>query len=137
MSEAWRAPTARTRARTQGEEGQATVELALLFPVVLGLIVLVLQVALVGRSQLALVQAVREGARAAAIEGDAGKARAVVQASPGLANEAVDVTVALADGDGMVRVNGRYPVEVGIAGLGLRHRFWLSAEVAMFAEYDR
>ena len=48
--------------------GQATVELALGFPVVLLGVLLVLQLALVGRDQLLLSHANREAARAAAVD---------------------------------------------------------------------
>ena len=48
--------------------GQATVELALGFPVVLLGILLVLQLALVGRDQLLVSHASREAARAAAVD---------------------------------------------------------------------
>jgi hypothetical protein len=53
-----------------GQEGQATVELALLLPFVFGLLLLVVQVALVARDQLLLHHATREAARAIALEGD-------------------------------------------------------------------
>ena len=53
-----------------GDAGQAAVELALLLPVVVVLVLGVLQVALVGRDQLALELAAREAARAAAVSAD-------------------------------------------------------------------
>ncbi len=61
--------------------GQATVELALGFPVVLIGILLVLQLALVARDQLLVSHATREAARAAAVEPHAGAARAGALAS--------------------------------------------------------
>ena len=48
--------------------GQATVELALGFPIVLVGVLLVLQLALVGRDQLLVSHASREAARAAAVD---------------------------------------------------------------------
>lgn len=57
------------------EGGQATVELALAFPVVLLGILLVLQLALVARDQLLVTHAAREAARAAAVEPRADAAR--------------------------------------------------------------
>ena len=52
------------------ERGQAAVELALALPVVVLLLLGVLQVALVGRDQLAIELAAREAARAAAVSAD-------------------------------------------------------------------
>ena len=53
-----------------GERGQAAVELALALPVVVLLLLGMLQVALVGRDQLAVELAAREAARAAAVSAD-------------------------------------------------------------------
>jgi Flp pilus assembly protein TadG len=50
------------------ERGQATVELALALPVVVLLLLAVVQVALVGRDQVAVAHAAREAARAAAVD---------------------------------------------------------------------
>jgi Flp pilus assembly protein TadG len=55
-----------TRAR---ERGQATVELALGFPIVALMLLALVQVALVVRDQVAVVHAAREAARAAAVSG--------------------------------------------------------------------
>ncbi len=55
--------------------GQATVELALGFPIVLVGVLLVLQLALVGRDQLLVSHASREAARAAAVDPRPGAAR--------------------------------------------------------------
>ncbi|WP_436794521.1 TadE/TadG family type IV pilus assembly protein [Actinospongicola halichondriae] len=67
------------------EGGQATVELALGFPVILLGVLLVLQLALVARDQLLVVHATREAARAAAVEAHAGAARdAALAATTGL-----------------------------------------------------
>lgn len=57
------------------EEGQATVEFALLLPLVLLAATAVVQVGLVARDQIAVVHAAREAARAAAV--DPAPARAV------------------------------------------------------------
>ena len=60
-----------------GDGGQAAVELALALPVVVVLLLGMLQVALVGRDQLAIELAAREAARAAAVSADpVGAARA-------------------------------------------------------------
>jgi hypothetical protein len=66
------------------EAGQTTAELALLFPVVLLLALLVIQAALVFRDDLALVDAAREAARAAALDPDPARAeRAAAAVLPG------------------------------------------------------
>lgn len=65
--------------RPQG--GQATVELALGFPIVLIGVLLVLQLALVGRDQLLVTHAAREAARAAAVDPRPGAARSGALAS--------------------------------------------------------
>ena len=53
-----------------GDGGQAAVELALALPVVVLLLLGLLQVAVVGRDQLAVELAAREAARAAAVSAD-------------------------------------------------------------------
>jgi hypothetical protein len=54
--------------------GQATVELALVLPLVVLALMAVLQVGLVVRDQVAVVHAAREAARAASVDGDPGRA---------------------------------------------------------------
>ena len=50
------------------DRGQATVELALLLPVVVVLTLAIVQVALVGRTQILVVHAARAAGRAAAVD---------------------------------------------------------------------
>ena len=59
------------------EAGQTTAELALLFPVVLLLALVLVQAALVLRDDLAVTNAAREAARAGAVDPDPGRARTV------------------------------------------------------------
>jgi Flp pilus assembly protein TadG len=59
----------------RGERGQATVEVALLLPVLVGLALLVAQVALVARDRMLVSHAAREAARAAVVGGDPEAAR--------------------------------------------------------------
>ncbi len=54
----------------RNDSGQATVETALTFPVVLIALLLIVQVGIVVRDALALAQAAREGVRTAAISAD-------------------------------------------------------------------
>ncbi|HEY4402604.1 MAG TPA: TadE family protein [Acidimicrobiia bacterium] len=56
------------------EAGQATVEFAVLMPLVLMAALIVLQVAFVVRDQVAVVHAAREAARAASVDPDSGRA---------------------------------------------------------------
>jgi TadE-like protein len=66
------------------EAGQTTAELALVFPVVLLLVLVLVQAALVLRDQLALTSAAREAARAASLDTDPGRAeRAAAAVLPG------------------------------------------------------
>ncbi|MDQ1384438.1 MAG: hypothetical protein QOG65_1817, partial [Actinomycetota bacterium] len=52
------------------ERGQATVELALVLPIVLALLVLVFQVALVARDEILVVHVARDAAREATVTHD-------------------------------------------------------------------
>lgn len=71
-----------TRARDR-ERGQATVEFALLLPVLVLSLLAVIQVALVVRDHVAVVHAAREAARAASVDPDPGSAvRAARRALP-------------------------------------------------------
>ena len=73
-------PTGSARERASG---QATIEAALTLPVVLIALLLIVQVGLVVRDALALVQAAREGARAVAVSAEDAEARAAVRRSAG------------------------------------------------------
>lgn len=55
---------------SSGEQGQASVELALCLPVVAVLLLLVVQAGLVVADQVAVVQGAREGARRATVDPD-------------------------------------------------------------------
>lgn len=61
------------------ESGTATVELALLLPLIVLLIVAIAEVAVVGRSQIELINGAREGARVAAVNPEPADAVAAVQ----------------------------------------------------------
>ena len=61
-----------------GNSGQATVEFALLLPVLFVAVLGIVQVGLVAADQIAVVHAAREGARAAAVEADPARVAAVV-----------------------------------------------------------
>lgn len=66
--------------RTGAERGQATVELAVLLPVVVVLVVLLAQVALVARDRVVLVHATRAAGRAVIVEPTVASARDALDA---------------------------------------------------------
>ena len=106
----------RLRPAPSRERGQATVELALAFPIVVVMLLAIVQVTLVVRDQVAVIHAAREGARAAAVTGagapdGVAAARAAVGLEPGrLAVQVVKGTE--------VRATARYrsPTDVPIVG---------------------
>ena len=106
------------RRRSTRERGQAAVELALGFPLVcLGLLLLV-QVALAARAQVAVVHAAREAARAAAVAADpvgdgVAAARAAMPATRSPA--AIDVRA----GPATVLAVVRYTVRTDVPLIGL------------------
>jgi Flp pilus assembly protein TadG len=85
------------------QRGQATVELALLLPLVVMALLAVVQVGLIVRDQLAVVHAAREAVRVASVDPDGGNVRdaarrvvpgARVAISPrGRVGDTVEVTV--------------------------------------------
>lgn len=77
-----------------GDQGQASVELALLLPVVVLLLLAVLQVGLLARDAVLVTHASREAARAAATDPDPAAAHRAAMGSSGLDHErlAVELT---------------------------------------------
>jgi Flp pilus assembly protein TadG len=104
--------------RRRRDEGQATVELALVLPVVAVLALVVVQVGVVAYRQVLVVHAAREGARAAAVEdGDrAEAARAGAERAGGL--EAARLDVATVDDGHRVAVTVVFdePTDVALVG---------------------
>ena len=99
-----------------GERGQAAVELALAFPIVMVLLLALVQVTLVVRDQVAVIHAAREGARAAAATGaTAGDGAAAARQATGLDSARLSVQVATGT---EVRATVRYraPTEVPLVG---------------------
>lgn len=99
-------------------QGQATVELALALPVVAIALLLMVQFALVGRAQILVVHAAREGARAAAVDARAGSAALAARRTPGLRADRVRVTTTRREPGGTIRVTVRYrvPTDVPLVG---------------------
>jgi Flp pilus assembly protein TadG len=96
-----------------GDRGQATVELALLLPLVALLLLALVQVAVVARDQVLVAHAAREAARAAAVDDDVDATRRAAEQAGPLAADRLDVEVRGRDGVGSrVRVVVRYRVPV-------------------------
>jgi len=97
--------------RSEPDSGQATVELALVMPLIIGLLLIILNVGLVVRDQLAVWHAASAGARAASISPD----------SPDVVQQAVEAEVQLRpihlrivrDGD-LITVEAKYPRTIGL-----------------------
>ena len=70
----------RRRARAHGDGGQASVEVALLLPLLVVLLLVILQIGLLGRDVVLVTHASREAARAAAVDPDPGAAVAAARA---------------------------------------------------------
>lgn len=97
--------------------GQATVELALGFPVVLLGVLLVLQMALVGRDQLLVTHAAREAARSAAVEEHAGVAReGALHSTTALDPDRLEVDADRVGGHVRVRVRYRSRTALPLVG---------------------
>ena len=122
--------------RREGTRGQATVELVLVLPVVVLALLLVIQVALIARTQVLVVNAAREGARSAAVGGP-GAARSAAARSPGIRDDrlAVSTSVEGAETGDLVRVAVRYRVPTDVPLVGpLVGEPTLTAAVTMHAE---
>lgn len=132
------APAARTERRQprRAEAGQATVELALALPLVAVLLLALVQVGLVVRAHVLVGHAVREAARAAAVDPDPDAAIEAAAAAGGLDPERMTVSTRGRGGPGTrVTVVVRYQVPTDVALIG---RFVadleLTAEAAMRVE---
>lgn len=122
--------------KTADDDGQATVELALVLAPILFIALAVLQVGLVWRDQLMVVHAAREGARAAAVGGDESMVRAAALGSTSL--DPGRLSVSLSRGSqsrAVVTVTVVYgpPTSLGLFGALLANRR-LSAEATMMLE---
>jgi Flp pilus assembly pilin Flp len=107
------------RGRRRGESGQATVELALVLPLVALFLLAVVQVALVARDTILVVHAAREAVREAAVDPSRAGARRAAEVGSGLSGPrlAVDVVRRGAPGGQVeVRVTYRAPTDVPLIG---------------------
>jgi len=102
-----------------GDRGQATVELALLLPLVVALLLMLVQAAVVARDQVLVAHAAREAARVAAVDDDTGAARRAAEQAGPLAADRLEVEVTGRGGVGSrVRVAVRYPLPVRLPLVG-------------------
>jgi Flp pilus assembly protein TadG len=107
------------RGRVAGERGQATVEVALLVPVVSLLVLAVVQVGVLVHEQLLVTAAAREAVRAAAVSPEPESARRAASTVGGLATDRLQISVAREPVQGgAVRVTLAYlsRTEVPLAG---------------------
>jgi hypothetical protein len=119
----------------RSQRGQATVELVLVLPVFVLALLLVLQVALVARTQVLVVDAAREGARAAAVEGSASAATPAARATPTLSPERLAVDAQVGPPGSVARVEVRYRMATDVPLVGpLLGDPVLTATVAMRVE---
>ena len=104
------------RRSTHDDAGQATVELALVFPIIFTLLLALVQVGLVVRAQILVTHAAREGARVAAV-GEDPMAAAVASSGLDPRRMEVDRTSSEAAGD-VVTVTVTYaaPTDVPLIG---------------------
>ena len=86
-------PSHGPRSGRRPDRGQAVVELALTFPLVVLMFLAIVQVGLVVRDQILVVHAAREAARAAAVDPDAGAAKHAATGSSGLEKGRIEVTL--------------------------------------------
>jgi Flp pilus assembly protein TadG len=126
----------RIRRRRPGSGGQATVELALVLPLVVMLMLAVVQVALVARDAILVVHAAREAVREAAVTAASGAARRAAEAGSGLSGPRLDVRVTKRESPGgqvAVEVRYRAATDVPLVG-GLVPDVRLSAGAVMRVE---
>lgn len=102
------------------ERGQATVELALVLPLVVIFALIVVQAALVANAQLLASHAAREGARAAAVDPDPAVARGAAVGAISAPGSRLDVSLSggVVKGERLtVTVVYRVPTDVPLVGL--------------------
>ena len=121
---------------SRGERGQATVEAALVLPLVVLLLLAVVQIGLLVRTELLVTHVAREAVRAAAVDADPHAATHAATTSSSLDPKRMTVEVRGRDGPGSrVRVVVTYtaPTDVPLIG-GLLGDVTLQAEATMRVE---
>ena len=103
----------------QAQQGQATVELALLMPLLMLLALFLTQLALTARDQIMVIHSAREAARAVAVSNDASVARSAALAASRLDVQRLRVQVQESAGSGNVSVRLEYRSPVRFAPLAV------------------
>jgi Flp pilus assembly protein TadG len=105
--------------RQSRERGQALVEFALVLPILMTLILGIIQFGIVFHDYLALTDAVRSGARQAAVTHDAGAAtNAVTSSAAELKASDLQVGVSSSWAPGSdVTVTATYPYDISVLGI--------------------
>lgn len=106
----------RSRRALRKGRGQATVELALVLPLVLTLALVVVQVGLVTRDSVRVAHAARSATRAASVGLDDDSVRRAASEGSGLAPSRLSVVVVRAAGWVTVEVTYRCPTDVPLVG---------------------
>jgi Flp pilus assembly protein TadG len=95
------------------ERGTAVIEFALVLPLILVLLLGIVEVAVIARTEIQLVHAAREGAREAAASPDTERAAAAVRAALGDSARAARISVSRPSTVGkMTTVTVRFPYRV-------------------------
>lgn len=105
--------------RRETDRGQAVVELALTFPLIVLLLLAIIQVGLVVRDQILVVHASREAARAGAVDPDPNAPRRAAVGSSGLNSDRMKLSQSDRGGPGStlsVTVHYSCPTEVPLIG---------------------
>ena len=104
----------------RGDQGQSTVEFALVLPLVVLLVLFIVQAGFVVRDQLLVSHAAREAARAAAVSDSdrSGAALAAARQAGELSAERLSASAVMVDGDATVRVVISYRSTTDIAIIG-------------------
>ncbi len=108
--------------RERGDGGQASVELALVLPLVVLLLLAVVQVGLLVRDQILVVHAAREAAREAAVDASPDAAKRAAVASSTLEHSRITVTTTGRGAAGSrvkVEVAYRAPTAVPLLGAAI------------------
>ena len=104
---------------TRRDRGQASVELALVLPLVLMLLLAVVQVALVARDAILVVHAAREAVREAAVDAASRTARTAAEAGSGLRAPRLSVRVVKRERPGgQVQVDVKYRAATDVPLIG-------------------
>ena len=106
----------RSRRALRSARGQATVELALVLPLVLTLALVVVQVGLVARDSVRVAHAARSATRAASVGLDDDSVRRAASEASGLAPSRLIVVIVRAGDWVTVRVTYRCPTDVPLVG---------------------